>query len=220
MTRYFFLLAFATLFFTSCGNAPEGEKVSSEEAVEVKDQPAETATTYSVDVAASQIDWIGSKFTGDQHNGYLKLSSGSLNVENGNIVGGSFLVDMNSLTDTDLDESSGKGKLEGHLKSADFFDAGQFPTGKFEIASVAAVEGNPDATHEITGNLTLKDVTKSITIPAKVEMSDSGISATTPQFTINRTEWNVKYGSGILGVAQDKAINDDVALKINLVASK
>lgn len=219
MSKYLFLLIFATLFFSSCGNSPDGEKVSSEEAVEVKDQSTETATTYNINLATSQINWIGSKIVGDQHAGYLKLSTGSLNVEDGDIIGGSFVVDMNSLTCTDLDESSGKGKLEGHLKNEDFFDTEQFPTGKFEIASVKAIEGNTDATHEITGNLTLKDITKSITIPAKVEMSESEISATTPQFTINRTEWGIKYGSGLLGVAQDKAINDDVALKINLIAS-
>ena len=219
MTRYLFLLVFVTLFITSCGDSPKGETVSSEEAIKVKDQPTATSTTYNINVANSQIDWIGSKIVGDQHTGYLKLSTGSLNMEDGLIVGGSFVVDMNSLTCTDLDESSGKGKLEEHLKDGDFFDTQQYPVGKFEIASVKVVEGNMDATHEITGNLTLKDVTKSITIPAKVELSENGISATTPQFKINRTEWGIKYGSGLLGIAQNKAIDDDVALKISLVAS-
>ena len=215
-----FVCAIAALAFTACNNGPEGQKVSSEEAVDVKQEASITAEEYSVNLDASQVDWIGSKFTGDQHNGFLKLSAGNLSVENGNIKGGSFTIDMNSLTDTDLPEDGGKAKLEGHLKSGDFFDVANFPTGKFEIAEVSAADNNPAITHNIKGNLTLKNITKSITIPAKVSMENGTLKAVTPQFTINRTEWDVKYGSGLLGVAQDKAINDNVALVINLVANK
>ncbi|MCI5080900.1 MAG: YceI family protein [Saprospiraceae bacterium] len=220
MLRYLFVLGLATVLFTACGGSPEGQKVTSEDAVDVKAEQTAAAAEYNVSLDESMINWTGAKFSGDQHTGYLKLSSGKLMVENGNIVGGSFIVDMNSLTDTDLSPDDGKAKLEGHLKSDDFFHVEEFPTGKFEIAEVNKIDGNPDATHEIKGNLTLKGATKSITIPANVQMKGDKIMATTPSFVINRTEWDVMYGSGLLGVAQDKAIKDEVGLKVNLVASK
>lgn len=215
-----FLLAFCcVVVLAACGNAPAGEKVEAEEAVETPTETSSTAISYNIDTEASQVNWIGAKPTGDQHTGLIKLNSGELFVENGNITGGTFELDMNSIAVLDEMGDKMKAKLEGHLKTGDFFEVEKFATGKFEIASVAVAEGVEGATHNVTGNLTLKDITKSVTIPVKVELSENGLAASTPAFTINRTEWDVMYNSGVIGTVKDKLINDDVALTLTLSAS-
>lgn len=215
-----FLLALCcVVVLAACGNAPAGEKVEAEEAVETPAETSTTAISYNVDTEASQVNWIGAKPTGDQHTGFIKLNNGELFVENGNITGGSFEINMNSISVTDDMPADKKARLEGHLKTGDFFEVENFPTGKFEIASVEAVSGVEGATHKVTGNLTMKDITKSVTIPVKVELTENGLMASTPSFTINRTEWDVMYNSGVIGTVKDKLINDDVALTLNLSAS-
>ena len=204
------------LFLVACGAAPEGEKVEAQDAVETA-EPTAAAATLKVDTESSTINWIGAKFTGDQHTGTINISKGALMTEGDQLVGGTFVIDMTSIKNTDLPEEK-QGDLVGHLTSGDFFEIEKFPQATFEIAEVAAVEGNPEQTHTITGNLTMKDVTKSITIPAVVSMEEGGVSATTPSFVIDRTQWGVMYGSTATGALKDKAIKDEIALQINLMA--
>ena len=118
---------------------------------------------------------------------------------------------MNSLNCTDLEAGKGKEKLEGHLKSADFFDTATNPTSTFEITSVSG--GN------VTGNLTMKGVTKSVTFPADVKVTPDGVSVISSDFTINRTDWGIQYGSAsFFDGLKDKAINDNIGLSIKLRA--
>ncbi|MEL6274842.1 MAG: YceI family protein, partial [Bacteroidota bacterium] len=191
----FFSLFLSMLFLVACGG-PEGTKVETSEAEAVSEEPVKAAAVgYTVDVAASTINWEGSKLIGnDNHTGTINLQEGQLVVTNGNLAAGKFSIDMASLTSTDL-EGEYKTKLEGHLKSADFFDVENYAEATFEITSVQVAEGNPDATHTITGNLTMKGQTRSIPIPAKVTMTDETITAETPKFVIDRTEWGVLYGA-------------------------
>jgi len=209
------------LFLVACGG-PEGTKVDSGEAEAISEEPVKAAAVnYTVDVAQSNIVWKGTKLVGGGHEGTLKLTEGDLILTDGKIVAGKFTIDMASLTNTDL-EGEGKGKLEGHLKSDDFFDVANHPTASFEVASIQAVEGTEGVTHEITGNLTMKGTARSITIPASVQITDGSIMATTPDFVINRTEWGVQYGSGtaFTDLAKDNIINDNVGLQLTLVAKK
>ena len=209
-------------FVAACNNAPKGEKVEAEEAVETPAAPttntaAKGAATYNVQAQASQIVWTGAKLAGGQHTGTISLQSGELSLNDGQLVGGKFVIDMNSINNVDQKPGEGKEKLEGHLKSGDFFEVEKFPTGEFEITSVAAVSGQEDATHNITGNLTMKGITKSITIPAKVVVAPPQVNAVTPQFTIDRTQWDIKFQSGLIGTAKDKIINDEIGLKLIIV---
>ena len=206
------------LLLASCADAPEGQKVEANEAVATETaEMASDAMTYVIDTETSQINWVGSK-PGGEHMGTVQLASGGLMVKDENLTSGNFVLDMNSITDTDL-EGEKKAKLEGHLKTGDFFEVEKFPTATFEITSVKATTETPDATHHITGNLTMKGTTKSVTLPAKVEMTEKGLMASTPKFTINRTEWGVNFKSGILGVAKDEAIHDEIGLQIQLAAA-
>ena len=176
--------------------------------------------TYNVNSAESQVMWTGRKVVGDSHTGTLNVSEGRLMMSGESLIGGEFTIDMNSLTNTDISDPKSKGSLEGHLKNEDFFEVSKFPTAKFELLQVQKATGNPDVTHNLTGNLTLKGVTKSISIPANVIVTDAMISAVTPSFEINRTDWGVKYGSGLTGAVGDKVISDQVALVINLKATR
>lgn len=205
-------LAFLAMmsYLTSCSTAPAGEKVTTGEAQKVENVAA--AKELAVDVAASKVEWVGSK-TGGQHNGDLKIKSGSVKIDGGKIVGGAFVLDMTSINVLDLTDKY-KTELEDHLKKADFFEADKHPEGKFEIVSVKEEAGKAGETHLITGNLTLKEKSFSVNIPAKVALSDAGVTASTEQFTINRQDWGINYKS----TTKDVIINDQMGIKITLVA--
>jgi polyisoprenoid-binding protein YceI len=217
-----FLLAIATTtVFVACNNAPEADKATTGE----KQTVASTdGTTYITD-STSTVGWTGTKPTG-AHTGTFKVQNGSLAVKDNNLTGGSFVIDVNSLNVTDLTEADGKGKLEGHLKSPDFFDATKFGSAKFEITGVEAFKNDSltmkdvvmkDATHTIKGNFTLKDSTKNISFPAKVSISGDKVTAAA-DFNIDRTQWGLNYKGP--NNPQDWVISKTVNLKLNIAASK
>ena len=218
MVRLLSLFSLA-LFLVACG--PSGTEVESSEAKAATNTEPVTAS-FAVDVAASTVEWEGTKLIGGGHQGTIPVTSGTLETNDDKLVSGKFTLDVAGLQNTDLGEEDGKSKLEGHLKGADFFDVEQFPTASFEITGVNMIEDAEDGhTHDITGNLTLKGTSRSITIPATVTTEGDMVKAMTPDFVIDRTEWGVQYNSGSLGdIAKDKVINDEVGLKINLVAKK
>ncbi len=206
--------------FTSC-------KKTAGEAADVNDAAAVAAANgveYLVDLTASAVNWEGTKPTGT-HTGTISLSNGSVTVADGNVTGGSFTIDMNTINVTDL-EGEWKEKLEVHLKglaedNADhFFNVTKFPTGKFEITKVTSLSNDPDGTHLVYGNLTLKETTKEVGFKARVETSNGMLMVSSPQFKIDRTQWGVNYGSkSIFSDLGDKFVNDEIALSINVKAS-
>lgn len=172
-------------------------------------KPVKTET-YKVDTERSTIGWIGRKVTGE-HTGTLKLASGELVLAANNVKGGSFIIDMTSLT-------SDSEKLTGHLKNDDFFSVEKNPTSKFEITSVSPA-GSQRV--NITGNLTIKGITQSISFPASVKKQGSTIVAAAKGVKVNRAKFDIRYGSkSFFNDIGDKAIDDDFELTINLVAKK
>lgn len=213
-------MAAITLAATSCGDAPKADEAKVGDAQTVT--PAAEGATYKADLAATKVEWIGSKPTG-QHHGTIGVKEGNLIVKEDMITGGKFVLDMASIKADDQD-ADGNAKLTGHLSSADFFDAPKYPMATFEITGMkAGVDSSAGkvlmqgTTHTITGNLTMKDMTKSITFPAKVAMAGTNVTADA-DFNIDRTQWGIKYNSG-KGMG-DKMINDDINLKLHLVANK
>jgi len=165
----------------------------------------------NVDVSSSTIHWKGYKPTGS-HNGTISLVSGELEMEEGIIIGGSFTVDMSTIKDAD-----GSAKLEGHLKSADFFDVEAFPTSTFEITA-SAIEGDKTM---VTGDLTIKGITKQVTFPAVVSETEEVVTLTSETFQINRADFNVKYKSkSFFNDLKDKFVNDEFDLQVNIVVKK
>tara|TARA_B110000211_G_C13879518_1_gene464534 strand:+ start:32 stop:670 length:639 start_codon:yes stop_codon:yes gene_type:complete len=177
------------------------EKVEVKEAVKVE---ISIAALNNVDTAVSVLTWIGNKPTGS-HNGTVTIKSGGLLVEEGTLKGGEFVIDMNTITNLDMAGSDGAGKIEGHLKAPDFFDIAVYPTSKFVITKVEEVDGKL----AVTGNLQIKDVTKSITIPAMISTEGGVTTFKSDVFNVDRADFNVKYGSKrwIEGL-KDKFIND------------
>ncbi len=209
------LLILSTLF--SCKQAPEGEQLEAKEATrERTEQSAPKEAGLKVNTQTSKILWEGTK-PGRSHTGTLKLQKGNLQVANGQISGGEFVIDMNSIENTDQ-TGDDKSDLEAHLKSGDFFNTAQFPTASFLITKVEPLEGREDANYLITGNLTIKGITKSISIPAQVHFSEQAVEVVTPKFTIDRTQWDITYKSGIVGTAKDRIIHDQIGLQIKLQA--
>ena len=200
-----------------CGQGPAGDQVNASEAKEVAPGSGEP---FFVDTPNSRINWQATELVGGGHNGYILLTKGAMTVNQGQITGGEFIIDMNSITVVDLKPGEGKEDLEAHLKDSDFFEVATYPTGVFTITSVSPLTGNPDATHTITGNLMLKGINKSISVPAKLEITDTAVKASTAQFTIDRTQWNVMFHAGVLGTAKDDIINDQVGIQLQLVARK
>ncbi len=166
-----------------------------------------------VDTNSSQIAWVGKKVTG-QHNGTVNIKEGALEMEDGQVTGGSFVIDMTTIDVLDL-EGEYKGKLMGHLRSDDFFSVEKFPTAKFVITSIDKSEAT-DATHFVAGDLTIKGITNKITFPANVTVKNGKANAKA-SFPLDRTKWQVKYGSGsFFDGLGDKMIYDDFELTVNL----
>lgn len=205
-------------FLASCG--PKGEKAETGEAQEVE---AATGKEYAVNTANSSIMWEGTKVTGS-HNGTIDISEGVILMEDGKLTGGTFTIDMNSIKDLDMPEDK-RANLENHLKGtvegkeSDFFNAPKYPTAKFEITKATQLLNNEEGNYVVTGNLTLKDITKSVSFKAMVTEANGKVMVNTPQFTIDRTEWNIKFRSAkFVDDIKDKAISDEIGLKINVTA--
>jgi len=235
-SSFLFLTLAATII--ACG--PKGKTVETSEAKEVA--AAAGAKSFTLNIENSVVTWIGSKPAG-KHNGTINITAGSLKMNGNEIVAGNFTMGINSLKDLDMAGSDGAGKLEGHLMSADFFDAANFPEATFEITSIEAfssanlaadntefeTENTPatqseilvtNPTHFISGNLTMRGTTKNITFPANVKVANGLVNAEA-NFNINRTDWGLMYGdeAGAADKAKDKFIYNTVTVGIVIEAS-
>lgn len=176
------------------------------------------AEVISIDTAKSSIKWTGKKLAG-AHYGTLRLSKGQVQVKDGILVGGSFEIDMNSLAVVDIKEPSLNAKLVGHLKSDDFFSVGSFPLVTFTITKAEllpdAAAGAPN--YQITGDLSIKGIVHSISFPALAHMS-GGVAHAAASTSVDRTKWNVRYGSGkFFANLGDKLIKDDFDVELHIV---
>lgn len=210
------LFAVAALTLTACNDK---KAVDANDALETN-EATETAVKYNVDIENSQIDWAGGKVAGGGHTGTIALEQGEVFVEDGKVTTGKFVIDMKTITVTDLTEDTGKADLEAHLKGesedkADhFFNVSKFPTATFELVNVK------DSTVE--GNLTMKGQTNSIEFPATVTVTDNDVTIASDEFEIDRTKWGVNFNSGSVfqDLAGDKIIKDNIKVKFTVKATK
>ncbi|MFC6861771.1 YceI family protein [Zunongwangia atlantica] len=166
-----------------------------------------TNIAKKVDVKDSKVTWVGKKVTG-HHEGTIDLESGFLNVEGDKVVGGEFVIDMTSINVTDL-EGESKGKLEGHLKSDDFFGTANHKNAKLVINTASKKSGN---TYGVVADLTIKGITN----PIAFDLTYDGKSATA-DLTIDRTKYEVRYGSGsFFDNLGDNTIYDDFEISVDL----
>lgn len=219
-------MAFAAFAFAACNAGPGGEQAKTGEAQAASNAAGES---FPVSTSTSTMEWVGSKPTGN-HSGTISIKEGALTVKEGQVTGGNFTLDMNSITVTDLKSGDGKEDLEAHLKGTNqkepesddhFFNVKKFPTGKFEITKVEPLTGDAANTHTLTGNLTLKGTTKSISFKANIKVDGEHVIATAPKFTIDRTLWGVNYSSKTLDASlKDKFIHDEIGISVKLDAAK
>jgi polyisoprenoid-binding protein YceI len=166
------------------------------------------------------MQWFAEKVTG-KHNGTILFSSGEIQKNQGKLSA-VFEVDMNSIVNTDIEDAGYRAKLEGHLKSADFFDAAAFPTAKFVSTSITPVKNAKEGgfTHSVKGNLTIKDKTNPIAFDVVIK-TDSNNMVVVGTAVVDRSKFDIRYGSrSFFPEIGDKMINDEFTLKFNIVATK
>lgn len=183
---------------------------------EVVSQIETEAVRYIVEIDSSTVVWKGFKPT-ESHNGTIKVSEGYLAFDDTKLSGGNFIIDMNTIKDLSVEDEKYKAKLEGHLKSADFFDVENNPFGVFAITSIETNDGKT----MVKGNLTIKNIKKNIEFPASVVLNGEEASFVSETFTIDRTEWDVKYNSGkFFDNLKDKLIEDNIEISFAIKATK
>jgi polyisoprenoid-binding protein YceI/rhodanese-related sulfurtransferase len=173
---------------------------------------------HAVDLEKSRVEWIGRSLTG-MHTGTVKLRRGEIEVRASQPVRASFTLDMRSIEDTDIGDAPLREMLVHHLKSDDFFDVEKFPESEFRLTKIeplpGATPGNPNV--RVTGKLTLKKVKRELTFPAIVGATSDGTLAADAHFDIDRTLWNVRYGSGKFYEKLGKhLVNDIISLGLKI----
>jgi polyisoprenoid-binding protein YceI len=198
------ILLLGGMVISSCGDVGDAPKAKTGEAVEVTEAGG---GTYLIDTARSDINWKAAKVT-KAHDGGFGTFEGTLTVDDSDITGAKIMIESQSIW-------SDSERLTGHLKSNDFFVVDSFPTATFEASSFQPISGDTSgATHSVTGNLAMRGNTKSVTFPAKVEISGNEVKAYA-DFTINRKDWGIIYPG-----APDDLIEDEVRIIFDITAVK
>ena len=225
------LLIAGSIGFISCTNAPESDEAKTTEAKNVDNE--KTGDVWKLNVADSKIDWVGTKVSG-YHVGTVPLKSGEIYLKNDQVTGGKFILDIANMevVGPKGSDTVANRKLLGHLKSADFFAVEKNPEGTFELTDVQPYKGDAikdttdprqeeiskykvtDPTHTVSGNLTLKGVTKNIEFPARITVSGNAAEAIA-KFNIDRKDWGIVYPG-----KPDDLIRDAIHLGIAIKAAK
>ncbi len=210
------ILAIAFIALTALSCKTEKNKVTANEEVKDVKKVENVINSYKANIKESTVTWKGNKPTGS-HNGVVSIEKGLLDIENGVLKSGEFVIDMKSISCLDLEAGKGKEDLEDHLKKGDFFDVEKFPTAKFAVTSSEI----KDSKLHVTGNLTLRGITKSITIPATISEADGIATFKSDVFSIDRTDFGVTYKSKKIDAAlKDKFINDLMEISFEVKAQK
>lgn len=169
--------------------------------------PTKPANALPIAPADSKIEWTGSKVTG-KHDGKFEKFDGWIGLEGDDPTKAQIHVDIDVAS-----LKSDSEKLEGHLRTDDFFAVEKFPKATFTSTEIKA-GGEGGATHTITGNLTMRGVSKSVTFPATVKVDDKEVTAKA-EFAINRKLWGIEYAG-----KQDDLIRDDVVIRLDIKAAR
>jgi len=208
----FFSAILAGILLVSCG---KDKPLTSEgnEVVTSKD-----GHVFELDTLNSRIEWKGFKVVktdNTSHFGTIQFESGDVTVINGKLESGKFVADMNSLTSVDLkNDAEQLNKLNGHLKSGDFFETEKFPTASYEITKVSENTSGGDYNTLLDGNLTIKGITKPVQFNANVSVKDGEVSIATEPKDIKREDFGVKFQMPLT----NGVIKDEVNLQILIKA--
>lgn len=169
---------------------------------------------FKIDNTTSKVTWLSKKAT-SSHDGQIKLSSGQFHVENNVLKGGSFEIDMNTISCDDVTDAKSNEKLLNTLKNESFFNTAKFPKASFVITSAKKTSGSQ---YLIKGKLTIKGITNDSSFPATVSIADKKLNAVA-KIVFDRTKFDIKYSSkNFFENLGDKAIYDNVDITVNLNA--
>jgi polyisoprenoid-binding protein YceI len=220
MKKHVILFGIAAVIFASCDRQRNGDTAT---VTDAQTLPDEKGQVLFVDTTGSMVAFTGWG-VGKNHPGRFKFNSGSMTVKDGEITSGTFLIAINSMS-MDQGGEMFNGKLRTHLLSKDFFEAEIYPEAKFEITKVEPYSpGGSDssvvagANKRISGNLTLKGITKNVTFPAKVDVSDDKVTAKA-DFEIDRTQWDMNYNADKESM-KDKFISHDVNIRLDITGRR
>lgn len=212
------LILMTVLIFAGCSDTKEDltqkNNNKKEESSDLKNKPKTTNEGIKKEISAaeSNVEWVGKKVTGE-HYGTVDISNGEIFVDENLVTGGSFEIDFTTIKVIDIKDAESNAKLTNHLKSGDFFATDNHPKGKFEIISVNKVSGDK---YNVTGDLSIKGISKEISFPAEIKISDNKVTATA-DFEIDRTLWDIQYRSGkFFENLGDKLISDNFQIKFNI----
>ena len=196
---------------SSYATQPESDRMSSSHGLIDK--------TYRIDREKSMVIWIGRSLS-IRHTGNLAIAEGELSIERGQLTGGRVVIDMSSITNADLQQTDSRSRLIAHLLSEDFFEVSRYPQAEARLNGWSAVPGATPGTpnYLIEADLTIKGITHPVRFGADI-VRQGGVLRAHAALDIDRTRWNVTYGSGIFGDARGvKMINDIITLELVLVA--
>ncbi|MCE7060899.1 YceI family protein [Dyadobacter sp. CY343] len=198
--KFFFASLAVAAFVSASVSAEDGKK----------------ATNLKVNPAKSELTWVGKKVTGE-HTGKIALKEGTITMDGAKLTGGKFVADLNSITCTDLTDKEYNDKLIGHLKSDDFFSVAKHPHATFVVTKATPKSAG---VYDVTGDLTIKGITKPATFPVTVKTTAAGTEAT-GKLVVDRSKYDIKYNSkSFFENLGDKMINDDFTIDVKLVAGK
>ena len=172
--------------------------------------------TLKLNTKESKIEWLGKKVVSGQHNGTINVKNGWIKFDGEMPKTAEIVVDMNTIVNLDLKDAKWNKKLVGHLNSEDFFDIKKHPTATYKIKSFTKKGGM----YTLNGHMTIRGVTKPFNTQAKL-MKSKNSATLNAKVMLDRTDYNVKYGSGkfFKGLG-DKMIADEIELNVKLVAGK
>jgi polyisoprenoid-binding protein YceI len=206
-------------FINSCkeDNTNANSLVVKDEIVSEKSVIDTPEDAIPINLEKSTIKWRGTMlFSFGEHYGTLNFKSGYLLKSDDKLSGGSFVVDMNTIVNTDGDYSP---DLVGHLKNEDFFDVAKYTEAQLEFTEIEYVDINR---YKIDANLTIKGIKKSIVlfnvdfIDNTNELLNEKASIMSVKFKIDRTDWNINYASKGISAAKDYAISDAIELEVEV----
>jgi polyisoprenoid-binding protein YceI len=209
------------ILLSSCEKKETTNETTKTDSTATKDSTAQTGPrtdnevyVYKIDTVKSVIKWKGKKLTGD-HKGEIKLGTSEVKAGPSELAHGTIVINMSSLTNTDLTDKKKNADLVGHLKSDDFFATAKYPTATYRITTISPGEKADE--NIVTGQLTLKGISETLSFPIKVKMEGNQMKVT-GKAVMDRTKWGVKYNAG-KGFG-DKMIYDEIELDLDIVANK
>lgn len=215
MQKYFYT-TFITLVMLSTAISCKKEEIQSQDTQKI--EQVSDAQVFILNKDLSNIDWKGYKIFKSEstsHFGTMKFTEGEIGIKDNQIVSGKFIANTTSLANVDLANNPEASKqLDNHLKSADFFDVEKYPTATFEISKVTPSEQG-DYNSILEGNLTIKGITKAISLNANIKIDAKQVSIATEQTDIDRSLFGIEFQSPI----ENGVIKNEITLQIIIKAN-